>query len=131
MDGARYRLQGRWVLVGALLALGLTLVAGFLSASFGSAGLALVLAALAFVAAGAITCAISATALPREPALGAAIATAVLSGLQILALKRRQAELPTLTLLASLLLTVALAFGLTWLGAFLVAVSRRRRPRTV
>ena len=127
MAESRFKWQGRWVLLGALLSFGLTLVANFLATALGSAPVAIVLEAAAFVGAGAITRVISPAVLPRDPAIGAAMATAILAAVQLAMLRRRHADLPMSTLVVSLAITVAAAYGLTWLGAWLVQTVRKPR----
>src|SRR5258706_13499341 len=109
MDAPRNR-QGRWMLVGALLALALSLVASLLSAASGSPGLALLLAALAFAGAGAITRMLSPAVLPRSPALRAALPTPVPAGPQFLLIRRRPAQAPARALGPSFPINVAGAY---------------------
>jgi len=127
---APLKLKGKFVLVGALVTLGLTLGAGWLAAAFGSPNAAVLLGILAFLAAGAVTRMLSETVQPREPALGAAIAIGVLSGLQWMMLRRKNGDLPTLPMLVSLLFAIVFAYALTWLGARLVTYARTRSNRT-
>lgn len=117
----------RSVLLGGAIAIGLSFLAGIVAGSAGSLAAAALLGALAFVAAGALTVRLVATAAPRDPAIGAALAVAILGTVQLLAYREREPDVGVSQVLLSLAVSVAFAGALTWLGGRLGDTARTRR----
>ncbi len=123
------RLHWRYVLAGAALTVGLNLVFGFLGAASGSPGVVIALSIIALLLAGALTMRLSVDVLPREPALGAAIVTALLAAFQLSMVARRQVPgMRPIRLLIAWLFSITFAGALTWLGARTMQKLRSRRP---
>jgi len=124
-DRARVRFRG------ILLAAGLTLMFGGLSAflaSFVATPLAtLLLSVVAFLAVGFVTLRLSSGGRALEPAIGAATAVLVISLIQIAWTPELTNDVSMRQIVISLIVSVLFAFNLAWLGG-LIAQRVPQRP---
>ena len=114
---------------GILLAAGLTLVFGSISALLASAAqapmLMLLSSVVAFVAVGVVTLRLRSSAQPLDAAVGAAGAVLIVSSLQLWLTPELSNEVPVRQIAISLVASVLFAFSLAWVGGLL---GRRRPP---
>lgn len=115
--------------VGMLLAAGLTLMFGSVSAVLASAAqapsLMLLSSVLAFLAVGFVTLRLRSSARPLDAAIGAAGTMLLVSSLQLAFAPELREEVPSRQIAVSLVVSVLFAFGLSWVGGLL---AHRRHP---
>lgn len=116
------------MLLGAIFALGLSLILGSLGALTGSAAVAALLAAMGYALAGAITVWWKPTIRSVDPAIGTALAVAAYGILQMALIAEKFPEVTPAEMALALVVTTAMAFALAWVGARLVRNALTARP---
>jgi hypothetical protein len=121
----------RWqnILIGFALTIALVMVAALIGSLIPAPAAALVLVAVAFLGVGALTMRLRPASKPSEPAIGAALLVLLLSILQLTIVPGPMRELPLGQVALSVVLSIAFAFSLAWLGARIAARGGMAAPR--
>ena len=115
----------RGILVGGGLAIAFMFVASMIGAFIRVPAAALLIAAVAFLAVGMLTLRIRPGTNPLSPAIGAAVATAILSFFPILFSPETAEALTPGQIAISVIVSLLFAFSLAWIGARLMQQRER------
>lgn len=113
----RRSLDIRSILLATSLTVLFLLLAGLIGAAFQVATIALLLAAVAFAAAGVVTMRLRPTANPLDPGLGAAAATILITVVPLLFTSESTRELTSGQIATSVLVFALFGFTVAWTGA--------------
>jgi hypothetical protein len=122
----RPRLGWRGVLLAAALALALDIGLSLIGGLLGSAMAAALLGMVGLVAAGFLAVRLRPATRPVEAGLGACVAVALLTALQLLILRGNLGDVTAVQIMLSALLALLAAFGLAWAGASIARRGGRR-----